>query len=214
MEGFLSTDTAGDAASRLRSSTISIEDKNPAIDGDDSEPDNSIKPKGKTVKKPVGAKSQKNGQAKVNNFTGGNIHATLAVAKKNVLRGGKGGGGRKPRAAKKTIEPVNPQPPPTTAVDLAAIAESKKMLDEMRKATKSQSVQMRSYYEIQKLFNSKEKVNTCFAIIITNCCMYGLLYLSLTYLKRFWRLKLMYNNQVSLPQDKESGLQSQATYKI
>ena len=136
LEGFLSTDTAGDAASRLRSSTISIEDKNPAIDGDDSEPDNSIKPKGKTVKKPVGAKSQKNGQAKVNNFTGGNIHATLAVAKKNVLRGGKGGGGRKPRAAKKkTIEPVNPQPPPTTAVDLAAIAESKKMLDEMRKAT-------------------------------------------------------------------------------
>jgi len=74
-------------------------------------------------------------------------------------------------------------------------------------------MQMRSYYEIQKLFNSKEKVNTCFAIIITNYCIYGLLYLTLTYLKRFWRLKLMYT-QVCLPQDKESGLQSQGTYKI
>jgi len=132
LEGFLSTDTAGDAASRLRSSTTSIEDEDPAIDGDDSEPDNSIKPKGKTVKKPVEAKAQKKGQAKVNNFTGGNIHTTtLAVAKKNVLRGGKGGG-KKPKATKKTIEPVNPQPPPTTAVDLA---ESKKFLDELRKAT-------------------------------------------------------------------------------
>ena len=136
LEGFLSTDTAGDAASRLRPSS-SINDKDAEVDDDDSQQDDQIKSNGKRGRKKKGeAKSQNKGQAKVKAFTGAKIH-TPAVEKKNVIRGG-GKKEDKPKSAKKTIEPVNPQPPTTTAADLAAIAETKKMLEEIRKATQEQ----------------------------------------------------------------------------
>ena len=136
LEGFLSTDTAGDAASRLRNSS-SINDKDAEVDDDDSQQDDQIKSNGKRGRKKKGeAKSQNKGQAKVKAFTGAKIH-TPAVEKKNVIRGG-GKKEDKPKSAKKTIEAVNPQPPTTTAADLVAIAETKKMLEEIRKATQEQ----------------------------------------------------------------------------
>ena len=138
LEGFLSTDTAGDAASRLRNSSF-INDKDAEVDDDDSQQDDQIKSNGKRGRKKKGeAKSQNKGQAKVKDFTAAKIH-TPAVEKKIVHRGG--GGGKKedkPKSAKKTIEAVNPQPPTTTAADLVAIAETKKMLEEIRKATQEQ----------------------------------------------------------------------------
>ena len=136
LEGFLSTDTAGDAASRLRNSS-SINDKDAEVDDDDSQQDDQIKSNGKRGRKKKGeAKSQNKGQAKVKDFTGAKVH-TPAVEKKNVLRGG-GKKEDKPKSAKKSVEPVYPQPPTTTAADLAAIAASKKMLEEIRKATQEQ----------------------------------------------------------------------------
>ena len=65
LEGFLSTDTAGDAASRLRNSS-SINDKDAEVDDDDSQQDDQIKSNGKRGRKKKGeAKSQNKGQAKV-----------------------------------------------------------------------------------------------------------------------------------------------------
>ena len=137
LEGFLSTDTAGDAASRLRTSS-SINDKDAVVDDDDSQQDDQIKSNGKKGRKKKGeAKSQNKGQAKVKDFTAAKIH-TPAVEKKIVHRGGGGKKEDKPKSAKKTIEAVNPQPPTTTAADLVAIAETKKMLEEIRKATQEQ----------------------------------------------------------------------------
>ena len=137
LEGFLSTDTAGDAASRLRPSS-SINDKDAEVDDDDSQQDDQIKSNGKRGRKKKGeAKSQNKGQAKVKDFTAAKIH-TPAVEKKIVHRGGGGKKEDKPKSAKKTIEAVNPQPPTTTAADLVAIAETKKMLEEIRKATQEQ----------------------------------------------------------------------------
>ena len=137
LEGFLSTDTAGDAASRLRNSS-SINDKDAEVDDDDSQQDDQIKSNGKRGRKKKGeAKSQNKGQAKVKDFTAAKIH-TPAVEKKIVHRGGGGKKEDKPKSAKKTIEAVNPQPPTTTAADLVAIAETKKMLEEIRKATQEQ----------------------------------------------------------------------------